>query len=63
LKTTTARATLLRHGTVYACGDASVRNGTQRLTLHASRPLRAGRYTLTLTYRSGLRIRTTITIA
>jgi hypothetical protein len=62
-KTSTARATLSRDGTVYASGDESVRNGTRRLTLHASRPLRAGRYTLTLTYRSGRRIRTTITIA
>jgi hypothetical protein len=62
-RTSTARATLSRGGTIYASGDATLRHGTRRLTLHASRPLRAGRYTLTLTYRSGRRIRTTMTIA
>lgn len=43
--TTTAKATLTRHGVVYATGTARL----ALLTLHARRPLRAGEYTLTLT--------------
>jgi IPT/TIG domain/Collagen triple helix repeat (20 copies) len=43
-----ARATLSRHGRVFAAGAASVRHGRMRLRLERLRRLRAGRYTLTL---------------
>jgi len=63
----TARASVSRAGHVYARG--SLRNG--ELTLHATKPLHAGRYTLELTTRRGksehtvkesITIRQTITI-
>jgi hypothetical protein len=43
--TTTAKATLTRHGVIYGTGTALL----TRLTLHVLRPLRSGQYTLTLT--------------
>jgi hypothetical protein len=43
-----ARATLSRHGRVYAAGSARSAHGSMRLRLLALRRLRPGRYTLTL---------------
>jgi virginiamycin B lyase len=61
--TAVARARLSRDGVVYATGTATLRNGARRLSVHSHLPLPAGRYTLTLTYTDGHRIRTAITIA
>ncbi|MGC9220366.1 MAG: collagen-like triple helix repeat-containing protein, partial [Solirubrobacteraceae bacterium] len=47
--TTTARAQLVRHQTLYATGSTNHR----RLILHAHRTIRPGRYTLILTHRHG----------
>jgi hypothetical protein len=43
-----ARATLSRHGAVYAAGTAVEANGHMSLRLLPLRRLRSGRYTLTL---------------
>jgi hypothetical protein len=51
--TASARATLSRHGIVYAAGTARRRRGRMSLRLIAVRSLRPGRYTLTLTSGSG----------
>ncbi|HUB36396.1 MAG TPA: hypothetical protein VL972_06185 [Solirubrobacteraceae bacterium] len=51
--TSSERATLSRHGAVFAAGVASGGRGGLRLRLHALRKLKAGRYTLTLTSGSG----------
>jgi DNA-binding beta-propeller fold protein YncE len=48
-----ARATLSRHGVAYATGTVLQRRGRKQLQLIALRPLRRGRYTLTLTSGSG----------
>jgi hypothetical protein len=51
--TSSARATLSRHGVVYAAGTASDGHGSMSLRLIPVRKLRPGRYTLTLTSGSG----------
>jgi len=48
-----ARAKLSRHGVVYAAGVARLAHGHTSLRLLPVHPLRAGRYTLTLTRGSG----------
>jgi hypothetical protein len=61
-----ARARLSRGRVTYATGTAILRHGTQRLLLHALRPLRAKHYTLTLTQRHGkhaITTHTTITMS
>ena len=47
-KAASARATLSRHGLVYAAGTASVAHGRTSMRLAPLRRLRPGRYTLTL---------------
>jgi hypothetical protein len=62
VKFKTARATLSRGRVIYARGTASLRHGSEKLSLRDIKRLKAGRYTLTLTY--GHRTtHTTITIA
>ena len=48
---TAAKATLIRHGVIFATGTARL----TRLTLHAGRPVRPGEYMLTLTRQLGHR--------
>ena len=58
VKFTTARAarvSLSLRGVVYATGTATTDNRHTRLSLRANRRIRAGRYTLTLTQRTGER--------
>jgi hypothetical protein len=63
----TARASVSRAGIIYATGSAILtRAGRWRLELRDRRPIRPGRYTLTLHRRDGRRVivsRITITIA
>ncbi len=53
VKTSSTRALLSRHGTVYADGTAGFVKGKLRLRLEPSRRLRFGRYVLTLISGSG----------
>jgi hypothetical protein len=48
LTTDSARATLSRHGVVYAAGTARTARGRMSLRLTPLRSLRPGKYTLTL---------------
>ena len=50
---TAARATLSRHGVVYAAGTARVEHGRTSLRLRPLRKLQPGRYTLTLVSGTG----------
>jgi Collagen triple helix repeat (20 copies)/Divergent InlB B-repeat domain len=54
-----ARATLSRHGRVYAAGTARLARGRMSLRLLPARRLRPGKYTLTLTTGTGRHKRTT----
>jgi hypothetical protein len=51
--TGSARATLSRHGVVYAAGTARVEHGRTSLRLAPLRKLQPGRYTLTLVTGTG----------